>query len=339
VVSFSTNDLRMLLEVTGSLHESSHEGFTQRADLTRGLATLLNVDVMVHLAWSDHGQQLEQRGTWGRDARMNAEYGEHYHALDPFAPMLRSRTDPLIVASLVDRSDLCRSEYYSDFLCKYEAYPGISMYLEDAGGVLLDYRFGASDPGKRFGEREVRLLDLLKPHLINAHRLHRIAKELRSVCRDEAASPSFTLRAGKPPRPNRQASVLLSVLEPYQKTALLMILSKVAAGVPAEARWNGFNLCVERRVDLASGGPSKVVHLFAHTAGSAAWFKQRFQMTTRESEVCHLMFCGQSDKQIAVALNISYWTVRVHVGRVLDKLGIESRAAIGQVVTNAAEPR
>lgn len=59
-------------------------------------------------------------------------------------------------------------------------------------------------------------------------------------------------------------------------------------------------------------------------------------MTLREGEVCHLMLQGQSDKQIALALRISYWTVRAHVGRVLDKLGVESRSAIGRAVLSAS---
>lgn len=58
-------------------------------------------------------------------------------------------------------------------------------------------------------------------------------------------------------------------------------------------------------------------------------------MTWREGEVCHLLLKGLSDKQIALALNISDWTVRAHVGRILEKLGIESRSAIGTVVLAA----
>jgi DNA-binding CsgD family transcriptional regulator len=69
--------------------------------------------------------------------------------------------------------------------------------------------------------------------------------------------------------------------------------------------------------------------------GSGAWFQQTFKVTRREGEVCELLLKGLSDKQISKALNISYWTVRSHVGRVLDKLGIESRSAVAARVMAA----
>jgi len=78
-----------------------------------------------------------------------------------------------------------------------------------------------------------------------------------------------------------------------------------------------------------------VVRLVAHTIGSGTWLQQRFGLTRRESEVCFLMLGGIADKQIANVLKISYWTVRIHVSRVLDKMDVDSRAAIGLAVLNA----
>jgi DNA-binding NarL/FixJ family response regulator len=48
-------------------------------------------------------------------------------------------------------------------------------------------------------------------------------------------------------------------------------------------------------------------------------------MTKREREVLHLLATGKTNKQIALALNISDFTVRDHVSSLLRKQGVTSR--------------
>jgi DNA-binding NarL/FixJ family response regulator len=52
---------------------------------------------------------------------------------------------------------------------------------------------------------------------------------------------------------------------------------------------------------------------------------RRMGLSLRESEVCEALVHGVSDKQIAQDLSISYWTVRTHIGRVFQKLGVLNR--------------
>ncbi|ASL76330.1 helix-turn-helix transcriptional regulator (plasmid) [Ralstonia solanacearum] len=338
-MDLTTTDLRTLLDITGALHEPSADSFVDRPDVVGKLSALLHADIVGHLVWADRGRRLLEPGAWGRDGGMNLEYRAHFQAVDPIAPLLRSCPGPLVIERLIGRNALQCTEYFADFLARYKVYPGVSMYLEDADGTLLDYRFGTSDPGKRFGEREVTLLTLLQPHLLNAQRLRQTARaEREAACAgaDGACFPCFLLVGGRPPQPDRRALALMAGLDAHEREALLDRLARIGAGAPAQLRWNGFNLCVERPPRGADGQPWCQVHLLAHTVGSAAWLQQRFGMTLREGEVCHLMLQGQSDKQIALALRISYWTVRAHVGRVLDKLGVESRSAIGRAVLSAS---
>ncbi|HEY8548940.1 MAG TPA: response regulator transcription factor [Vicinamibacterales bacterium] len=51
----------------------------------------------------------------------------------------------------------------------------------------------------------------------------------------------------------------------------------------------------------------------------------RVQLTPRELAVLRLMAEGQSNKEIASALNISERTVKTHLGNLFDKLGVTSR--------------
>ncbi|MDB0528855.1 helix-turn-helix transcriptional regulator [Ralstonia solanacearum] len=339
-MDLTTTELRTLLEITGALHEPSADSFVDRPDVVGKLSALLHADIVGHLIWADRGRRLLEPGAWGRDARMNLEYRAHFQAVDPIAPLLRSCPGPLVIERLMERGALQRTEYFADFLSRYRVYPGVSMYLEDADGTLLDYRFGTSDPAKRFGERETTLLTLLQPHLINAQRLRQTVRAEREAARAGAGGsrcPCFLLVRGKPAQPDRAALALMAGLPRHERDALLDLLARIGGGAPPPPPWNGFNLCVERVPPGIDGQPRCQVHLLAHTAGSAAWFQQRFGMTQREGEVCQLMLQGRSDKHIALALNISYWTVRAHVGRVLDKLGVDSRAAIGQTVLNAGQ--
>ncbi|AMP40109.1 MULTISPECIES: helix-turn-helix transcriptional regulator [Ralstonia solanacearum species complex] len=339
-MDLTTTDLRTLLDITGALHEPSADSFVDRPDVVGKLSALLHADVVGHLIWTDHGRRLLEPAAWGRDGRMNLEYRAHFQGVDPIAPLLRSCPGPLVIERLMDRNALQRTEYFADFLSRYQIYPGVSMYLEDADGTLLDYRFGTSDPDKRFGEREVTLLTLLQPHLINAQRLRQTVRAEREAARAGAGGarfPCFLLVDGKPPQPDRRALALMAGLDAHERDTLLELLSRIGTGAPAPLRWNGFNLCVERTPHGADGQPRSQVHLQAHTVGSAAWFQQQFGMTPREGEVGHLMLQGLSDKHIALALSISYWTVRAHVGRVLDKLGAESRSAIGLAVLSASQ--
>jgi len=331
----STNDIRALLKITTQLQELSAQSLVHRPTLVAELCALLHVDVVGHLVWRDGGRTLEEPGGWGREDRMHAEYRAHFQTVDPISPLLRCRPGPIVIESLMGRRALRRTEYFSDFLSRYQTYPGISMYLEDGNGMLLDYRFGTSDPKKRFGPREETLLDLLQPYLINAHRLRQAARAQHdAAC---AISPHFLLEPGRPPQPNRKARALLACLEVGERDALLDLLCRIGAGLPTDAQWNGFSICIERVRDVSSGQPRCDVHLLASSVGSAAWFLQQFDMTLREGEVCHLMLQGMSDKHIALALNISYWTVRIHVSRILDKLGIESRSALGLAVLQATQ--
>ncbi len=64
-------------------------------------------------------------------------------------------------------------------------------------------------------------------------------------------------------------------------------------------------------------GPATAAKLAARVSGP--------EFTTREQEVLYWLVTGKSNKEIGNTLNIAEGTVKVHVSRVLKKLGITSR--------------
>lgn len=63
----------------------------------------------------------------------------------------------------------------------------------------------------------------------------------------------------------------------------------------------------------------------ASIAGRLAQRMQRRELTEREHEVLRLVVEGQTNKQIAVALQITEVTVKLHVSSILTKLGAQDR--------------
>ena len=57
--------------------------------------------------------------------------------------------------------------------------------------------------------------------------------------------------------------------------------------------------------------------------------REEFGMTRREVDVALLLAQGSSNTAVAYRLGISPHTARHHTQRVLDKLGVHSRAAAG----------
>jgi FixJ family two-component response regulator len=63
------------------------------------------------------------------------------------------------------------------------------------------------------------------------------------------------------------------------------------------------------------------------------------RLTNREREVCHLVAQGLLNKQIASELGTSEKTVKVHRGRVMHKLEVDSVASLVRFLSNRQLPR
>lgn len=64
---------------------------------------------------------------------------------------------------------------------------------------------------------------------------------------------------------------------------------------------------------------------------------EEFELSPREIEVVTWLAQGKSNEQIAEILSISVWTVKKHLSRIFEKLGVDSRTAAALRVRELAE--
>ena len=52
------------------------------------------------------------------------------------------------------------------------------------------------------------------------------------------------------------------------------------------------------------------------------------ELTTRQRQVFDLIVLGQSNKEIARSLGLSEGTVKIHIAKLFEKLGVRNRSAV-----------
>ncbi|MEO8070178.1 MAG: helix-turn-helix transcriptional regulator [Acidobacteriota bacterium] len=57
-------------------------------------------------------------------------------------------------------------------------------------------------------------------------------------------------------------------------------------------------------------------------------FRQRYRLTDREAQITALILRGNGNREIAQGLGITIATTKKHLGRIFDKVGVDSRAQL-----------
>ena len=88
-------------------------------------------------------------------------------------------------------------------------------------------------------------------------------------------------------------------------------------------------------------GPSRGVLVTVERATrqplSDAELRERHHLTPREIEVARLVAQGLSNEELAERLQVSFFTARNHVERLLSKLGAGSRSRVGAMLRGEAD--
>lgn len=220
---------------------------------------------------------------------------------------------------------------YRDFFSKVEAEDQLAMGFFLGDSVVVGLAFNRGE--RSFTERDRRVLNLLRPHVVQAYAAAREFDELRSerlLLQEALGSIGHgVLRIDEEYRISHATPEALSVLG-------------VLSAEELEAKpW--LKQAVASFVDLGSKRLSMDVPNLPHVA--ILWQRVggrimgivserplgrlsiRFGLSHRESEVLERMADGKSNAEIGAILGIAAGTVKIHVQKVLAKLGVPNRAA------------
>jgi DNA-binding CsgD family transcriptional regulator/PAS domain-containing protein len=252
-----------------------------------------------------------------------------------------------------------RSEYYNEFCIPARGYDsiGISLSIEarPRAGAIAGLMFHHDTPrGARFGQRGLHLLRLLLPAVeagIRAYLcLARYADDLTRTLdtlgqailianhtgRVLHRTPALERLLGEDPEGAR-------ILEQVQLVVRsLTTLTPPRAGDPplsaatrdVRTRVARYRLYSSHHLEPLTAGPLILVSVERLTPEPLPddMLRERFGLTRAEIRVARLLGDGKTNAEIAEALVISPHTAERHTERILHKLGVRSRAAVGAVL-------
>jgi DNA-binding CsgD family transcriptional regulator len=303
-------------------------------------------------------------------------YNRHYHTMDPWAFSPRSaclfaEAGVVTDQQLVPRSALYRSEYYVDFMSRFDRTRMVSMAL-GSGPPFSGISILRRDRDPEFGEAEVRFLSSLAPHLRRALHIHdrlRTSAEERSVLLDSldavpcavlivdrSGRVALTNRAGTKLRvehdgigicrgvlaaastdSNRRLAQLVASTAHDQQIALLggtMLLQRLTSSEPLHVL-----VAPVRRaepVDAAHRSAGVIVFIgdpSRNILPSEFLLRQYYGLTRSEAEVAARIAVGRSLADIAQERGITIQTVRWYSKQVLAKTDCSSRAQLVRKLT------
>lgn len=255
---------------------------------------------------------------------------------------------PHAISDFVDERTFRATELYREVYSTIGTVDQLSVTLPDPH-MLIGVALNRSRPGFTVPERQV--VNLLRPHLVHAHRnalaFERLNRALHALERRTAANgESLVILAGKGhveySSPGTDELLLRwfgagvdarSVL-PSTLSGALPQLTHHAPQVPLVLSNDGQTLTVET-FGLPNGDGQA---LLLSTTVSVPLRLQDLGLSSRQAEVLMLAADGLRDAAIAARLGISPRTVEKHLQMAYRKLGTPGRVAAVRLVHRIASP-
>ncbi len=361
----TATDMQQLLGIVDKLGRSS-DSRPLRQSVADDLLALTHADMLASFAWNEPLQQFEDVAFVNMQPSNLARYQQHFQYCDPITSQLQLRRSATLVNSVMAQADLEKTEFYNDFLKVDGLKWGINLYAYDGDLNVGDLRIwrGASRPA--FGDREVALLDLLKPHFTNALVNARSLTALRSKVSgwhdlwEHHPNACFVWQGGHPANPgfgnlpihlNEAARGVEAGLSPHGQIGLRQKMrgmmqtmqsapiTGLAACRDTTPNWSDgkteFRLSVLRPDDPASTLCMVQINPRPKLVIDRHWILLRFALTPKEADMCLWIMRGLSDQAIASTTKLSIWTVRAHVKSIFSKMQVSARSELTHQITSA----
>jgi DNA-binding CsgD family transcriptional regulator len=163
----TTTDMQQLLSIIEKLGQGM-DSRTLRQSIADEVLRLTRADMLASFAWNDIAQQFEDAAFVNMSSTNLARYQAHFQYCDPITSLLQLRRSATLVSEVMPQMELEKTEFYNDFLRADGLKWGINLYAYDGSLNIGDLRIWRGVTRQPFGEREVALLDMLKPHFTNA---------------------------------------------------------------------------------------------------------------------------------------------------------------------------
>lgn len=291
-------------------------------------------------------------------------YRQHYNQMDPFLKILSSSAQVATERHVISDCDLCRTEYYNDFLRPQSIHYQLVIYLRSGGQLLGTLGLCRAKGEKNFSSKDLKKAQLLESHLAGAlqkaifmRKLTKSSEIINSICPDlpykgvmvldESLEPLYmneeALKAisclqedeqgaseGKPPLPSQLYVTSQNLLESAAAQ------SGAAPVVKLELKSNGTGQSVPSsfRVINCSQNTNLCLIYLGESESTTPLFEQlqKSGLSRREFEVAGLVREGFKNRQIAKKLFISEYTVENHLRSIYEKLGVKNRTSMAHKI-------
>jgi len=332
-------DLRNLLEILGEVHHAE--------DVPSFRAALLDVVPRVipnaYTSYNEFGADgtpLVAMVTPAPEQRLLESWARFGHQSPLVERYLRTR-DPRAyrLSDVIAQAEFQQRDLYREVFAPLGVEHQLVVTLPAPPTLLIGL---ALADARDFTDGERRVLDLARPHLIQAHANAALRERLRDVLAaveaglddggdavvvvDARGRVELATRAGRaslralggdPGSPDDAGlPAPLAELLGARKAPAHAILARADGGEPIAVR----------RLSRAAGGATVVVFERRGRAASRELL-EALGLSPREAEVLQLMMRGLATAAIATDLQVSPRTVSKHAERIYDKLGVHDRVA------------
>jgi len=166
-MNVTAKHFKKILKIVERMHDHVNES-EMREDIAEPMLDLLSADYFASFCW-DSRDECYQDGVYLNMDDSNIEkYCDYYQFRDPITIQLAQRRNATTVSEILPHSELRKTEFFNDFLLADGLYHGVNLHLFNYEENIGDFRIWRKRGRGDFDSSTCTLLDLLKPHMIQA---------------------------------------------------------------------------------------------------------------------------------------------------------------------------
>lgn len=168
---------KKLLKIVQTLHEHTDE-HEMRRNVAEPVLDVLGADYFASFCWEPEAGRYDQGVYLNMDEKNIEKYVQYFQYRDPITHRLAQRRCATLVDEIMPHNHLRKTEFFNDFLLADGLYYGVNLHLYHYNKNIGDLRIWRKRSRSYFDTSAQTILELLKPHLIQA--IHNI-RRLRNI--------------------------------------------------------------------------------------------------------------------------------------------------------------